>query len=331
MRPFFPRAIAALLCVFSFAFVSCKSSTSPNNDGGQGWSGTLIYDIPSADGEIGIYDFANRRETVAFSSGRGPSWSPSGLILYEEPSDVSPRVNWKIATRARNGTAENILLDSKAFSLSVSKSPKMSRDGKTICFNYWYDNVGGPDLYTASGSILMQSDGTLIGGLDSVFDGSWMPDGSIVFSATVDELDGERTFYQDGLYRLSSDFSQFTAVGSGLVKPKHPACSPDGKRIAFAMNGHIWMINADGSGLRQVTTGSKEESHPCWSPDGKFLACMSFGTFEVSYYTAIAVVPTDIYSPIDMTNESPYWIRDAQYSSQSSEGRRSAYTSISWK
>jgi hypothetical protein len=291
----------------------------------------LVYDIPSSAGQIGTYDFSTQRGTVVFTSGRGPSWTPTGDILYEEPSDVAPPVDWKIVSRAANGTNKNIILDSKMFSLNVSKSPKMSKDGSTICFNYWLGGTRGPELYTGHGTLLMQSDGTLFGGVDSLFDGSWMPDGSLILAATIDELNGEKTFYADGLYKLSADYSEITEVGSGLIKPKHPAVSPDGKYIAFTMNQHIWLINADGSGLRQVTTGSKEEGHPCWSPDGKYIACISFGTFEVSYYNAIAAVPATATTPIDLTNDSPYWVKDPSQSSQSTYGRVTPYTSIYWK
>ena len=324
------RSSIVIFCVASFLFISCKTSTSPT-DNGSALTGTLLYDIPSAESEVGTYSFASQHETVIFKGGSGPSWMPNGEILYEEPSDVSPAVNWKIITSASNGTNRKVLLDSKMFSLNVNKSPKMSKDGSTICFNYWLKGGSAADIYTGHATLLMKSDGTLIGGIDSLFDGSWMPNGSLVLSATVDELYGEKTFYADGLYMLSADMTKITEIGSGIVKPKHPAVSPDGKRIAFAMNGHIWIINSDGTGLRQVTTGSKEEKHPCWSPDGKNIACSCYGTFEVTYFNAIAVVPADNAAAIELTNESSYWVKDPSQSTNSGYGRVTPYSSISWK
>jgi TolB protein len=327
-----PRLNKAFFFLFvaSLTFASCKTSTSPadNTTTPSSLSGTLVYDIPSADGDIGVYSFANHRETLPFKYGRCPSWTPNGDILYEEYNSSSDG-KWKIVQIAPNGTNKRILLDSKMFSLSVKKSPKMSRDGGMVCFNYWFGNTGD-DLYTGHATLILQSNGQLLA-VDSLFDGSWMPDGSLVLSSTVDELYGEFTFYADGLYRLSADGSAITAIGSGLVKPKHPAVSPDGKQIAFAMNKHIWVINADGTGLRQVTTGDKEETHPCWSPDGKTIACISFGTFEVSYYNALAAVPASAATPIDLTNDSPYWVRDPNQSTTSSGGRLNPNSSIAWK
>jgi hypothetical protein len=328
-----PRLMKLFIGLFFVAAVmlsSCKTSTAPEDATG-GPSGTLIYDIPSAGSEMGSYSFSSKRETIPFSQAACPSWTPSGEVLYEEPSDISPYVNWKIVLIAANGTNKRVLLDSKVYSSNLSKSPKMSKDASTICFNYWFGNKGASDIYKGHCTLLMKSDGTLLGALDSLFDGSWMPDGSLVLSATVDELYGEKTFYADGLYMLSADRSKYTAIGSGLVKPKHPAASPDGKKVAFSMNNHIWVINTDGTGLRQVTTGDKAETHPCWSPDGKYLACIGYGTFEVTYFAAIAAVPSDKTTTVDLTNDSPYWIKDPNQSSNAGLGRLTAYSAISWK
>lgn len=326
----FHKALLLVLCSTFLTLTSCKTSTSPDTSGDSTMSGTLVYDLPSVDSKTFTYSFSSKSESLVFSEGKGPSWTPSGEILYEEPSFHEP--SWKIVLINPNGTNKRILLDSKMSSLSVTKSPKMSKDGSKICFTYWYTDKGSAEIYSGHGTILMKSDGTLIGGLDSLFDGSWMPDGSLVLSATVDELwTTTSTFYADGLYRLSADMTQITEIGSGLIKPKHPAVSPDGKRIAFSMNKHIWMINADGTGLRQVTTGSKEETRPCWSPDGKFVACISYGTFEVSFYNAVAAVPSDATAAIDLKNDSPYWVVDPNLSSSTERGRINPYSSIDWK
>ena len=324
------NVIILAFCTASLSLTACKSTTSPADNNGTSLTGTLVYDMPTAESKVATYSFSSQRETVIFTNGACPSWTPSGEVIYEEPSNVLPNNDWKIATISANGTNKHILLDSKMFSLNVPKSPKMSKDGSTICFNYWHRN-SAQDIYTGHGTLLMRSDGTLLGGLDSLFDGSWMPGGSLVLSATVDELYGEKTFYADGLYLLSADMKQITSIGTGLVKPKQPAASPDGKKIAFSMSNHIWVINADGTGLRQITTGSKEEKHPCWSPDGKYIACTSYGTFEVTFYNAIAAVPANNATVIDLTNDSPYWVKDPSQSSSSSYGRVTPNTSISWK
>ncbi len=328
-----PRLNKLFLTLFFAASVmlgSCKTSTAPGDTTG-GASGTLVYDI-GTDSKIALYSFSTQRETIAFKPGQCPSWTPSGEILYEEPDMDAPTVFWKIALIASNGASKHVLLESTIHNVLNFKNPKMSKDGSAICFSYWL-NPGGkfpPELSDRHATLLMKSDGTLFDTVDSLFDGSWMPDGSLVLSGTLDESAGEVTFY-GGLYLLSADRLDITSIGSGLINPKHPAASPDGKKIAFAMSAHIWVINSDGTGLRQVTSGDKIETHPCWSPDGKYIACMSYGMFEVKTSTAIAAVPASNATTIDLNNDSPYWVKDPSQSSNFEYGRITTYSSISWK
>jgi imidazolonepropionase-like amidohydrolase len=52
----------------------------------------------------------------------------------------------------------------------------------------------------------------------------------------------------------------------------HPAVSPDGSTIAFALLGRIWTVPIAGGTARQVTAGDGWDEHPAWSPDGRFIA-----------------------------------------------------------
>lgn len=53
------------------------------------------------------------------------------------------------------------------------------------------------------------------------------------------------------------------------------AWSPDGRRLAFADVGGIYIINADGTGETRVGTGGDNDRSPAWSPDGTMLAYQS--------------------------------------------------------
>ena len=55
--------------------------------------------------------------------------------------------------------------------------------------------------------------------------------------------------------------------------PWWPSWAPDGKRIAFAMDGSIWAIDVGGNVARELVYSAREFlSSPEYSPDGKWLA-----------------------------------------------------------
>jgi TolB protein len=70
-----------------------------------------------------------------------------------------------------------------------------------------------------------------------------------------------------------------------------PAWSPDGRKLAFAIqprgsaglcdpagacNDEIFVIDADGSRLRRLTRNAVPDGHPAWSPDGRKIAFLSW-------------------------------------------------------
>lgn len=56
---------------------------------------------------------------------------------------------------------------------------------------------------------------------------------------------------------------------------RYPSISPDGKEIAFAFMGNIYITSAKGGYARALTASSSFESTPVWSNDGKTIAFLS--------------------------------------------------------
>ncbi len=335
MKSLFPRVVLhCCMLALTMVFIACPSDNS-NNPVGSTLSGFIVYDTPSASpAKVNIYDLSAQRERVAFQNGLVPAWTKDGTVLYHEPAPLFGSGSVKIKTMTSDGATQQTIFDTKLSSFGLALRPRMSSNGSHICFNHMYSSSSTPSpIYSGDATIVMSSSGSLTGAvaIDSLFDGSWAPDGTLVLSATSYYGFTERTLKPEGLYLYSPATNFITVISNTLSKPSFPAVSPDGKRIAFSMNKHIWVINMDGTALRQITTGSKEESYPCWSPDGKNIACISYGTFELTFYNAIAAVPADAAAPADLTNSSPYWLRDSQLNATTTSGRLNPYSSLSWK
>jgi TolB protein len=62
---------------------------------------------------------------------------------------------------------------------------------------------------------------------------------------------------------------ELPAVDAGVLDP---APSPDGRSLAFASRGWIWILELEGGTARRLTRGGGMDSRPAWSPDGQRVA-----------------------------------------------------------
>ena len=117
----------------------------------------------------------------------------------------------------------------------------------------------------------------------------------------------EHADLRDGARRQQSTPSD---PGAGSTFDSTPSWSPDGKRIAFARKGAIFVMAADGSGQRRLTHPTRSELHsdPAWSADGKQIV------FERNYQS-IYVMGADGSRQRRLTTipgRSPAWSPDGK-------------------
>ena len=92
--------------------------------------------------------------------------------------------------------------------------------------------------------------------------------------------DGKYLFYTSergkgsSIYRKEWDGSGREERLTSSERSQYPrSVSPDGKTLAYAENGDIWLLSLDGSGkTAPFFESSAAESNPTFSPDGKYMA-----------------------------------------------------------
>ena len=62
---------------------------------------------------------------------------------------------------------------------------------------------------------------------------------------------------------------EMPTVGAGVTDP---APSPDGRSVALASRGWLWVLDLETGRARRVTSGGAVDARPAWSPDGRRLA-----------------------------------------------------------
>jgi TolB protein len=312
------------LFIMAIAFVAVSSFAQT------AWKGKITYGYV---GDIKEFNLATKTDKLLFKEANEP-FIYNGDIYFI--SQKFPKRNSLIRkSNAATGQFKDVLDVSpnnpiykapleeysvirgtgKSAVLSSIHDPKVSPDGKYLAVSIfgYKDQIFDKNCV----ALFELATGNLVKKFDDKYYGTWTPDGRLVMAGSHKTVSTERNEYNSstpGIFITDKALENPVRIDPELNDPApyHPAVSPDGKRIAFILNNHVWVMDISGKNLKQLTAADSDniETFPAWSPDGRYVASWSYKTFERSYYTALAIVPSTLTTPIALTNKALVWPKD---------------------
>jgi Tol biopolymer transport system component len=254
-------------------FTGCSDNTADPGNNGINPTGTLYitgqYDLFSASVSSGTV-------TNFIEGARMPYATQEGTIIMNK-GDHTDLEEYNPQTKTSRVIVKANLNDAATYNDDFL-NPQVSNDGKYIAYE-------GTPLQNAAGTypvyVIDRASGQLIGSyfdmsayLDGYLRPTWTPDNRIVVAGA-----------KQGLFITNKELTTFTRIDANISnKILQPAVSPDGTKIAFILDNHLYTINPDGSGMKQLTTSTFGERWPHWSADGKLIAVM--GSDDVYFIKA---------------------------------------------
>lgn len=235
-------------------------------------AGTLAF-VSDRGGQDEIYirDLATgteRRITENEGPDRAPSWSPDGRWIafnsrrppHEDPEIYIVRPDKLKPRRLTRNPAED-------------QRPAFTADGKTIVFQRG-DFTAGFGIWS-------------VGVEDRAETQLTKPDRANSFDAAPDPSPLDGTIVLQTNRRVGALFPfRLARLAEGRKQPHDfgpaapasidgPRWSPDGRRIAFAAGGDLYVFTPSAKRLKRVTSGKASDLSPDWSPDGGRLVFQS--------------------------------------------------------
>lgn len=230
--------------------------------------GTLAYvcEQPDGDDELCLMDIDGaRRERITENVGpdRAPTWSADGRQLVfnsrRAPHADRPQIYvFDLAARTTVRVSDGPVEDQRA---------SFTPDGRSVVFQRGTFGTGY-ELYRqrigeATVTKLTDNPGKLN------VAGSYSPSGTRLVLQSNRDVAGLFPF---GTYVVDLVASTTTRLAADVTASHDgPRWSPDGRSIAFAAGGELYVIDLAEGTTERLTTTADSESSPAWSPDGRHL------------------------------------------------------------
>ncbi len=195
-----------------------------------------------------------------FVNARYPDITAKGEILVQETYQL------RLMLTDLTGANRKSVLEGTDY-----KGPVYRRgmDHPRISYNQKYIAYDGGSVYNPVTYVIDAVTGDLvaiIGDYDArqpMYQPSWAPDGSLYVMGW--------TSMNNGIYKVSADFTTVTRIDPNLTNVAYPSVSPDGNTIAFVRDGQVWTMGIDGTNPQQHYINSETFYNPSWSPDSKYI------------------------------------------------------------